>query len=81
MGFEGDSIAEAFEAAGALYKFEAFASFHGADFYRLPRNDDTVTLTRSSWTVPASYPFGADALVPFRAGEAVAWRLQTPDGG
>jgi dihydroorotase len=73
--------AEAFDRAGRLDRLQGFASDHGADFYRLPRNDDTVTLTRSSWTVPASYPFGADALVPFRAGEAVAWRLQTPDGG
>src|SRR5208283_3248803 len=33
--------AEAFETAGALDKLEAFASFHGADFYGLPRNGDT----------------------------------------
>ncbi len=33
--------AEAFEAAGALDRLEAFASFHGADFYRLPRNSGT----------------------------------------
>ncbi|MHB8759269.1 MAG: dihydroorotase, partial [Thiobacillus sp.] len=30
--------AEAFEDAGALDRLEAFASFHGADFYGLPRN-------------------------------------------
>ena len=33
--------AEAFEAAGALDKLEGFASFHGADFYGLPRNRGT----------------------------------------
>jgi dihydroorotase len=67
--------AEAFENAGALDRLEAFASFHGADFYRLPRNRDTITLVREQWSVPAAYPFGADTLVPLRAGEAVHWRV------
>jgi dihydroorotase len=68
--------AEAFEAAGALERLEAFASFHGADFHRLPRNAGTVTLRRESWRVPDSYPFGEDVVVPLRAGEPVAWCLQ-----
>jgi dihydroorotase len=67
--------AEVFDACGALGKLEGFASSHGADFYRLPRNTATVTLSRSAWQVPAHYPFGADELVPLRAGEAIAWRL------
>jgi dihydroorotase len=67
--------AEAFEAAGALEKLEAFAAFHGADFYRLPRNRDQLTLIKQAWQVPAHYPFGADVLVPLRAGEQVPWRL------
>ena len=50
--------AEAFEAAGALDKLEAFASFHGADFYGLPRNRGTVTLRRESWQLPERVPFG-----------------------
>jgi dihydroorotase len=70
--------AEAFEAAGALDKLEGFASVHGADFYRLPRNPGTVTLLREPWEVPARYPFGADELVPLRAGERIAWRLAPP---
>src|SRR5271169_4074089 len=49
--------AEAFESAGALDKLEGFASFHGADFYGLPRNRDTVTLKREPWVVPEEYPF------------------------
>ena len=73
--------AEAFDRAGRLDRLEAFASVHGADFYRLQRNTDTITLSRTSWTVPASYPFGSDAVVPFRAGEAIGWRLEAPDGG
>jgi len=67
--------AEAFEAAGALPRLEGFASEFGADFYGLPRNTDCITLARETWTVPASYPFGGDALVPLRAGESLAWRL------
>jgi dihydroorotase len=68
--------AEAFEAAGALDKLEAFASFHGADFYRLPRNSGNITLRRESWQVESSLALGEDELVPLRAGERLAWRLQ-----
>lgn len=67
--------AEVFEAAGALDRLEAFASFHGPDFYRLPRNHDTITLVRDAWAVPASYPFGQSDVVPVRAGESIAWRV------
>lgn len=67
--------AEAFEQVGALERLEGFASFYGADFYGLPRNTDTITLRRESWEVPASYPFGDEQLVPYRAGERVNWRL------
>ena len=67
--------AEAFENAGALEKLDAFASHHGADFYRLARNDGTVTLVQEKWTVPASYSFGDHELVPLRAEESLRWRL------
>jgi dihydroorotase len=67
--------AEAFAAAGALAKLEAFASDNGADFYGLPRNRGTLTLVPEPWEVPASYPFGTEELVPLRAGERIAWRL------
>ncbi len=69
--------AEAFDAAGALDQMEAFASFHGPDFYGLPHNTGTVTLRRQPTPVPESFPFGADELVPLRAGETVGWRLET----
>ena len=69
--------AEVFEAAGALDRLEAFASFYGADFYGLPRNTDRITLIREGWKVPATLPFiDDDALVPLRAGETIAWRIQ-----
>ena len=67
--------AEVFEAQGALDKLEAFASFHGPDFYRLPRNTDRITLVREAWTLPAELGEGATALVPLRAGTELAWRL------
>ena len=66
--------AEAFEQAGALDKLEAFASFHGADFYGLPRNTETLTLRKEEWQVPASVGFGAHRLVPLRAGEIMKWK-------
>ena len=67
--------AEAFENAGALARLEGFASFFGADFYRLPRNADTITLVREPRDVPAELPYGDEAIVPLRAGERVAWRV------
>ena len=71
--------AEAFEAAGALNKLEAFASHHGPDFYGLPRNQDTICLERRAWTVPPRLRFGDTEVVPMRGGEAVAWRLVSDD--
>ncbi len=68
--------AEAFEAAGALDKLEAFASFNGADFYGLPRNSAKITLRKETWTMAAQLPFAdGDHIVPLRAGEPIAWRL------
>jgi dihydroorotase len=66
--------ATAFEAAGALDKLEGFASFHGADFYGLPRNTGRLTLRRQTWTVPEAYPFGDAQLKPLGAGEQLAWK-------
>ena len=67
--------AAAFEEAGALDRLEGFASRHGADFYGLPRNRDTITLVREEWTVPQTLRFGKEELVPLRAGETVPWKL------
>ncbi|MDE2566932.1 MAG: dihydroorotase [Burkholderiales bacterium] len=67
--------AEAFEAAGALDRLEAFASFHGADFYGLPRPTDRVTLKRQPWALPEALPFGDALIKPLRAGETLHWKL------
>ncbi len=67
--------AEAFEQRNALDKLEAFASHFGPDFYNLPRNQDSITLVREPWTVPSSFEFGEQQLVPLRAGETLNWRV------
>ena len=68
--------AEAFEEAGALDKLEGFASHHGADFYGLPRNSDTVTLSKSPWQVPESYQLGSGQVVPIKAGDTIDWQVK-----
>jgi dihydroorotase len=70
--------AEAFESADALDKLEGFASHHGADFYGMPRNAQKITLRKDEWTVPGTYPFGEEPLVPFRAGQKIRWRIDDP---
>jgi dihydroorotase len=68
--------AEAFEAANALDRLEAFASVHGPSFYGLPRNAGTVTLRKQAWTLPEAVPFGDAQLKPLRGGDTLAWTLE-----
>jgi dihydroorotase len=67
--------AEVFEQLDALDKLESFASHFGADFYRLPRNEERITLRKESWQIPAQLALGADSLTPLAAGESMAWRV------
>jgi dihydroorotase len=67
--------AAAFEEAGALERLEGFASVFGAQFYGLPQNRETITLVRDEWRVAERLAFGAEELVPLRAGETVPWKL------
>ena len=67
--------AEAFDSVGALGQLEGFASFHGPDFYGLPRNSGRVSLKRQTWTVPESLAFGEASLKPLRGGEELQWQL------
>ena len=69
--------AEAFDMAGKIEKLEGFASFFGADFYGLPRNQEKITLEKSAWKVPKSFDFSGSHVVPFFAGEELSWRLLT----
>ena len=66
-----ESYAAVFEDEGALDRFEAFASVHGANFYGLPLNAGTVTLDRLEQIVPEEVA----GLVPFHAGESLGWRF------
>jgi dihydroorotase len=67
--------AEVFEDAGSLHRLEGFASEAGPDFYRLPRNEGTLTLARRAWSPPATYPMGgSDVVVPMRAGGRLRWQ-------
>ena len=67
--------AEVFDAASVLDNLEAFASFHGPDFYGLTRNNDTITLIKQDWTGPEALQFGDDELVPMRPGETIKWQV------
>jgi len=67
--------AEVFDTEAALDRFEAFASLNGPAFYRLPPNESRVTLCREPFPVPDRIGEGDDAVVPFRAGETLEWRL------
>ena len=66
---------QAFEQANALDKLEAFTSFNGADFYRLPRNQKIITLKREAWTIPTQVPFAESSVVPLGGGESLNWKL------
>ena len=67
--------AEVFERLNVLDKLEGFASFYGADYYRLPRNTGRITLRKESWQAPDSIAFGEHRLVPLRAGEQITWKI------
>jgi len=64
---------EAFEQAGSLDKLEGFASFFGADFYRLPRNTKSVTLHKKTWSVPDYYQLNNEKIIPLKANEELSW--------
>ncbi|WP_438883211.1 hypothetical protein, partial [Bacillus cereus group sp. Bce013] len=68
--------AEVFEKQAKLENLAAFASHNGPDFYGLPRNTDTVTLTKQAWSVPNTMPFGNNMVVPIRAGESIHWTVK-----
>lgn len=67
--------AQAFDQADALDKLEAFASLNGPAFYGLPRNSDSITLKRETWTLPAELPLGETTIVPLNGGETIGWKL------
>lgn len=73
--FAIESYAAVFDEEGALDRLEGFASLHGPAFYGLPVNAGEITLARGGETVPERIAAADTALVPFHAGETLAWRL------
>lgn len=67
--------AQLFEEAGKLSNLEGFSSFHGADFYGLPRNTDKIELVREPWQVPQAYPYASTSVVPLFADRMLNWRV------
>lgn len=67
--------AQVFDEAGKLDKLEDFCSSYGADHYGIPRSTATLTLEKTSWTVPATYEFGPDTVTPLKANEEVPWKI------
>ena len=71
-----ESYAAVFEEEGALQHYEAFASLNGPAFYRLPVNEETITLERADCDVPAVIDANGTPVVPFHAEETLRWRLR-----
>ncbi|MGQ0558609.1 MAG: dihydroorotase [Sphingosinicella sp.] len=72
-----EAYASVFEEEGAIDRLEAFASEHGPRFYKLPLNEEKITLERAEWTVPESLDAGRERIVPFLAGQRLSWQLYT----
>jgi dihydroorotase len=73
--FAIESYAATFEEEGALDRLEGFASEHGARFYGLPLNEGRIVLRREGVAAPAHIETPLGDLVPFHAGETLAWSL------
>lgn len=68
-----ESYALVFEEEGSLDKLEGFASEFGPRFYRLPLNEDRITLTKAPVEVPLSLDANGTPISPFHAGESIGW--------
>ncbi len=70
-------LAEVFDVAGKMDKLENFASIAGPQFYRLPANEDTVTLIKGD---PVTYPPQIDTadgpVTVFDPGFPLHWRVE-----
>ncbi|MEM1301384.1 MAG: dihydroorotase [Pseudomonadota bacterium] len=69
-------LAHIFEAEGALDKLEGFASLHGPAFYRLPVNDETITLRKGPAPAYPAKIISADGpITVFDPGVELEWRV------
>jgi len=70
-----EAYAKVFDEENALDKLEGFASLHGPKYYGLPVNEATITLTRKPQDVPEKLSLSGADVVPFHAGETLAWSI------
>ena len=68
-----ESYALTFDEEGALDRLEGFASEFGPRFYGLPLNEGNITLHREAYAVPEAVTSSELSVVPFHAGETIAW--------
>lgn len=73
--FALESYAAVFDEEGALDKLEGFASLNGPAFYGLPVNTEQVTLRRGKTSVPEALAAAGSAIIPFHAGDELAWEF------
>jgi dihydroorotase len=67
--------AQIFDELNQLNKLNQFTSHFGADFYKLPINQEQIELIKAPQTVPDYLPFGTDKVVPVAAGERINWSI------
>jgi dihydroorotase len=72
--------AEIFASIDKLHMLEGFASHHGADYYGVKRNTETITLINQDHTIPAKIGCENDHsdndLIPLMAGQQLSWMLK-----
>jgi len=76
-------VAQVFDEDDALTNLETFASLNGPAFYRLPVNDDSIDLLKSTQiddSIPTDLRVGrsADSLRVFRPESGLHWRVSPP---
>lgn len=71
-------LAEVFEKATSLENLEGFTSCHGAAFYRLPMNHETITMSKGT---PPDYPdhitVGDETITVFNPGFPLHWSVES----
>lgn len=67
--------AQIFNQLNKLDNLNAFLSQNGANFYKLPPNDERIELVAHPQTVPNTLPFGQDIVIPIAAGQRLEWSV------
>jgi dihydroorotase len=70
-------LAEVFEQEGALDRLEGFVSLHGPAFYRLPANEERITLRKGEVVpYPVKIDTGDGPVTVFDPGFPLHWRVE-----